>query len=254
MVVEKKYKISKEWLREKYWEEEKSLSEIAEQTQACMGTIHNRFKEFDIPRRSFSESQRLSKGNKTDLSDFQLRYIEGLLMGDGSISLGTSKNACQFHYDDKHKEFIQFISKKLERWGIKQTGSIFEKHSNNENPCYSYETCLYPLFLKLREKWYLNGKKRIPEDFKITPIHLKNWYIGDGHFCSRDKIPDISAYNFQKSLPLIINQLSELGIKSGLRENGYRLIIRAESRDRFFKYILSEDSRIPPCYKYKFPN
>jgi hypothetical protein len=36
--------------------------------------------------------------------------------------------------------------------------------------------------LPYRQRWYPQGIKIIPKDFKITPLSLYHWYIGDGSF------------------------------------------------------------------------
>jgi len=57
--------ITKVWLREKYWEEGLCLSEMGLLAGVSLDTIWKRMKTFGIPRRTLSEAQRLSRGEKS---------------------------------------------------------------------------------------------------------------------------------------------------------------------------------------------
>ena len=51
--------ITKKWLKEQYWDNKKSLKEMAEKTTVSYQTIYRLMKKWDIPRRSTSEANKV---------------------------------------------------------------------------------------------------------------------------------------------------------------------------------------------------
>jgi len=127
----------------------------------------------------------------------------------------------------------------------------------------------------LWKKWYIKApkyfkgklyQKHIPDDFELTPINLKYWYLGDGSITKQRKINysqviRLSSYDLPKSKlqSIIIPQLMEkIKIeKIHLREDrrkvcgdyGYYIEIPARYAQQFLNYI----GECPvDCYKYKW--
>lgn len=237
-------------LRKKYLDEEKSLREIAKELEACLGTVCKWMKKCDIPRRDSGKAQHVAKRHSVDLTDYQKRYIEGLILGDGYVN--GFKYAGSFYLGDSSKEYVKYLSEIFNDFGIKNDVS------ERANDFYLY-TKRYPIFKQFREQWYSEEGKRIPEDYKITPVSLLNWYIGDGfrskfrnEYNSEEVHVGIanSLFSSEKKKE-IIDQLSERGIKASLHRDGEITILK-DSQPAFFEFILQGGS-IPPSYEYKFP-
>jgi len=109
-------------------------------------------------------------------------------------------------------------------------------------------------------------QKHIPDDFVLTPVNLKYWYLGDGSITRQRKINysqviRLSSYDLPKSKlqSVVLPQLEKkLGIeKIHLMEDkrkvcgdyGYYILIPARYVQQFLNYI----GECPvDCYKYKW--
>lgn len=83
-MVVKLYK-NREWLEQKYNKEQLSDLQIAKLCRVYPGTIGVWRKKFNIVSRSHGESQNLATGNHCNLTKEAIEWINGELLGDGSI-------------------------------------------------------------------------------------------------------------------------------------------------------------------------
>ncbi|MBA7589311.1 hypothetical protein ES708_31393 [subsurface metagenome] len=209
--------------------------------------------------------QKISKANKGQiswntgynhciLSQEAIEWINGELLGDGCLQ-SCSPCSARFQYGSKHKEYINYISDVLESFGIKRSGKIHKKHHTDRGmDCYGYQykTLSYVELLPLREKWYLDGKKVVPRDIKITPVTLRQWHIGDGYLrkrkYGRPHIILATSGFLINDVDWLVEQIGNLGIKAK-RTPRLNIYISARSVKRFINYI----GECPvSCYQYKF--
>ncbi len=110
-----------------------------------------------------------------------LSVINGSLLGDACIKIDKGKYFT-FQYTAKDKKFLENLKKIFGAYEIRCW--ITENNPDIYQLCFYINTCPYPEFMHLREKWYKkqNGKtqKILPEDLELTPTTLFHWYIGDG--------------------------------------------------------------------------
>ncbi len=226
-----------------YWKENMTLQEIADLFNLSCSKVWRFFKREGILRRVTGSPR---KANYVNMTEEFVDFLNGLLLGDGCLTIGKAESAYYTH-GDKNKNYITWLSSKFEFFGIK--GKI-RKYKNKE--AYSFKSLHYYEFYKLAKKWYPNGKKMIPSDFFITPNSLKNWYIGDGNY-SDSPLIDSSIFSFE-SLIKISSELKNIGIKNTLNKfkDRTRIRISVNSIKQFFSYMLSMDNFIPSSYLYKF--
>lgn len=226
-----------------YWKESMTLQQIADLFDLSYSMVWGFFKRENILRRCTGSPR---KANCVNLTEEVEDFLNGLLLGDGCLTIGKAKSAYYTH-GDKNKEYIEFLSSKFKSFGIK--GKI-RKYKDKE--AYSFKSLHYYEFYKMAKRWYPNGKKLIPSNFLITPNSLKNWYIGDGNY-SNTPLIDSSNFSFE-SLIKISLELKDVGINNTLNEfkDRKRIRISTNSIKQFFSYILSVDNFIPPPYLYKF--
>ena len=134
-------------------------------------------------------------------------------------------------------------------------GFINSSSANNVN-AWCTKTKNYREFVQLRKKWYPEGKKTIPIDYKITPIGLFNWYIGDGSYYRRNnrssagsKVVICSQFDSNGKIRLA-KQMEMIGITNSVYPDC--IYIKSASRKSFFEYISNHQYSIPENYKYKF--
>ena len=87
-----------------------------------------------------------------------------------------------FNYTDKKEDHIKYISNILTKYKIKHN-----IYFNKNNECFQLQSETRPEFHKYYELFYgykdlneNNQKRKILPNITLTPIILKNWFIGDG--------------------------------------------------------------------------
>ncbi|MBA7562086.1 hypothetical protein ES695_02135 [Candidatus Atribacteria bacterium 1244-E10-H5-B2] len=248
----KQYK-DKKWLEKKYWEEELSTRAIQKICGVSNRTICKWLIKFNIPCRSRSKANHLGQANHCKLSQKAIEWMNGELLGDGSLRM-ISKYSALFAYTSKYKEYINYVSKILNFFGIKQGGKINKiYHKKYDTYSYHYVSHSYIELLPIYKKWYPNGKKIIPRDIKLTPLTLKQHYIGDGYLAyhrNRNTSIKLCTNGFPiEDIKFLVKKLAKLGLKVTGRPSDNTIGISAYSTKKFLNYI----GKCPVnCYQYKF--
>jgi len=244
---------NKNWLKQKYINEKLTLNNIAKICKVNLITIRYWMIKFNIPIRSKSESLHLVKTNHCNLSKKLIEWISGELLGDGCLNPSSIWSA-RFGYTSKYREYIQYISDTLKSFGIKQVGNI-RKYYHKEMNCYTYHyySLSYAELLTIYKKWYLNGKKNIPNDLELTPLILRQHFIGDGSIRHRkNRRPHIilATCGFPISnVEQLKEKINKLGFKTKRWISNNAIGISTYSTKDFLNYI----GKCPvKCYQYKF--
>jgi hypothetical protein len=239
---------NKKWLEQKYLKEKKSILEIA-----ALRNVSEFFVRYWLHKHNINVRPKGSAPNHLNLSERAVEFLVGLVLGDGSLDYHNGKTSACYRHSDKHKDYLEWLSRKLRDFGIKTTEKITKrKHiwGYSFSYTYAYRSKSYLALRALRDNIYQDGRKVIQKNLKIAPTIMFNWYIGDGTLCT-GKGCQICAFSFSVGeLIIIIKQLTDLGITCSINKQG--IYIWKESLYDFFDYILSSGLR-PPCYAYKFP-
>lgn len=230
-------------LKIEYFENLMSANDIAKKYNTTNGAVLNKLKRYNLQPRTLQESQSLKANYMTITKEFNL-FINGLLLGDGTIVYTTNKKSCWYGHSDKNKEYLEWLKYNFESFGIKC--SEIKPHTNNT---WSLKTKSYRNFTIIREKWYPDGKKKIPK-IDLSPVTLFNWYIGDGSYDKKSKSKKVvicSQFDENGKL-LMSNKLKKIGITNSVYPN----CIYIKNKKLFFEYILNHNYSIPESYKYKF--
>jgi len=151
-----------------------------------MEQIHDEFGllyQKTTSRKSFAEkcSVKLTPG----LSE----YLDGLLLGDGSVIFGKGKDKRAGRYSQdfavRYEEWALKVVADLKKFGIEcniqhrvRSGKIKEWTGDREIVTIISRT--YPCLAEVRNRWYPSGIKVVPENIELTPIVMGNWFLGDG--------------------------------------------------------------------------
>jgi len=250
----KQYK-DRNWLNKKYSIEELNTYQIAKLCNCSIFTIRYWMEKMNIKTRSRSEAFHLARGNHCNLSQKAREWIDGELLGDGCLR-SQSKYSANFSYGSKHLEYINYVSKILNSFGIKQAGNIQEcygKYGKYNTHSYHYDSLFYEELLPIRNRWYPDGHKKIPRDLKLTSLVLRQEMIGDGCLVHKKRCrPYIELCTCGFSIPdveWLVQQLIKLGFKA-IRQAGNNMIgISTSSTKQFLNYI----GKCPvQCYQYKW--
>jgi hypothetical protein len=250
---------SVEVLEELYVDKQLSLRQVADLYGANHRSVQGKLRRGGVRMRTREEAWAI-RANYLALSSESMMFLEGLLLGDGCLAIerNSSGKSVAYKHTDKHKSYILWLRGQLERFGFK-CGNIYQHKTTG---CYHITTSYYRgELLVLYNKWYpggkKNGKKKIPADIELSPNTLKHWYIGDGNYkpgingTRRNRSVTLAIKSDKDGRKLLTNKLNGLNIDASAHRDS--IYITAQGRPMFFKYMLSLDSYIPECYKYKFP-
>ena len=130
-----------------------------------------------------------------------------------------------------------------------------DKNTKEEYTSISFTTMQLPCFIEIYNTWYVNGKKRVPDNIMdiLTPVGLAHWIMGDG---SRHNLGlHLSVYAFTSDeVQLLINVLElKFGLKCSIHKHSTiggkpRIYIWQES---MIKLRLLVNNHIIPSMKYK---
>lgn len=250
----KKYR-NENWLKEKYLREGLSSTQIAKICDVYASTILRWLIKYDIKRRNNSYSVHIRENKNTvNLSYEAKQFIYGELLGDGHLTKG-SKYACLFSYASRHNEYLEWLSSKLNDFGIEQSNKIYERIIK-EKKYFQYFSKSYPELKEIRNIFYPDGIKIIPNKIEITPLLLRQWYIGDGSLIKPSKrrwngkpYIKIAALGFNREdLQNIITKINNIGLRCTLNKDKIIQFSVYSTKD-FLKY--AGDCPVK-CYQYKW--
>lgn len=180
-------------------------------------------------------------------SDKEKEVLTGCLLGDGHLSKPTG-NTSQFTYCSSEKEHTLFVYKFLKKLmvnecirGPKKYSSL-DKRTKKIYTRYTIRTKSNISFFKLRQLWYPNGVKIIPQNIKITSITMLFWYLGDGGLQTGERSQYIkigtdafSIENINEIIPQL-KKFSPIIYKIGEKKHP-RLYIKRNKIEDFFNFI-----------------
>lgn len=135
---------------------------------------------------------------EVNLSDEFQQHFTGFMLGDGYMSnRNKSKHSAQLIVSNVNPSYILAISGLLEREGIDHTVKIktIKGGFTGSRKSSGVFTKFYKTFMDLEGKWYETKSdgthfKIVPNDLKLTPISLLQWYIGDGYLVNLKGNPE----------------------------------------------------------------
>lgn len=247
---------NKEWLYHQYCENKLLQKDIAKICRVYHLTIKRWLVRLNITLRSMGENNHLKAVKHCQLSSKAIEWIDGELLGDAGLTEHTSYSA-RLGYGSKYREYIDYISKTLNSFGILQSGKIYKNKGGFGDVVYLYHSCYYEELLPINKSWYPQGKKIVPRNIKLTPLTCRHWYLGDGSLCyppSKKCNPYITMCTNGFSISdvkWLIKQLVDLGFKATRQSHNNTIRISTYSTQDFLKYI----GKCPvECYRYKWGN
>lgn len=197
-----------------------------------------------------------------NLTKRQKAIIIGTVLGDGYLQKTGAKNArLRLEHSIKQKDYLLWkvvqINKRLFR-GKPSHLTRTHPHSRKVYRYVRYQSNSTPILGKLREKFYQDGQKIIPEELSrllTQTLGLAVWYMDDGFYYPRDKCAYLYLGKVSQSEAMIAkNTLEEnFGLQCRIlnkREKGYALYFSPQ-QTRKLKSIIVE--HVLPEMKYKLP-
>lgn len=237
------------WLLEKYWKDKLSARRVAQRANVSHTTIYVYLKRYNICIRPQYYKTLSLASNHIQLTKEMIQWIEGELLGDGNLT-STSSLSATFRYTSKYWEYINYVANTLHKYGI-GNGKIRKE----KRDVFHYYSKRYIELKPLYDKWYPNRKKIVPKDLELTPLILRQWYIGDGCLVKPSKghgKPYVLLCTdgfWVNDVEWLIEKLCKLGFKSTRRSSDNRIYISTYLTPDFLDYI----GKCPvKCYRYKW--
>ncbi|MDD5245655.1 MAG: hypothetical protein PHU49_16725 [Syntrophorhabdaceae bacterium] len=171
------------------------------------------------------------KSNSVELSSEAVEFIDGELLGDGSLFSHSGRSA-SFSHTSMHYPYSHFVMEILSGYGLELSGGIYERSGDRSffprypdskgHPAYSIQTRSYLELLPLRRRWYPNEKKIAPADLTLTPLICRQWYLGDGHlYRGRGGLHiSLCTQGFaDRHITRLVNKLNEIGFCATMQSN-----------------------------------
>lgn len=262
-------KIDNAKLFQAFTKEGKFMKEIAQELGVNRNILAQRLRVLGVPSRNRSERNHLSRGHHLVLSKEATEFLEGELLGDGSLESRTPFSGCYSH-TSKHNEYMLWLREQLSQYGI-ETSRIYERRQSgehlaelNNNPklakrvyiSFGLTSKAYDGLRTLYEKWYPDGEKRVPLDLELTSLIARQWYIGDGslaHPRNGNAWIILCTQGFKKEEVLyLIKQLQIWGIKSTRQKSANSIYIGPRAVKKFLDWIGPCPHKIVSVYGYKW--
>ena len=246
---------SKELLEHHYLTLKQSCSQIGRFLNRSASAVEHWVMKYGIPLRSRSEAIHLATGAQVELSPNVVTFIEGELLGDGTL-FGASPWSARYCHGSKHAEYIEWLTDAFAAEGLERAGGG-GPYNPGFGAIYTYQTRDYAALRPLRDRWYPDGKKHVPADLILTPLRARQWYIGDGSYypTKPGHQAHIVIYTMGFAVPeveALVAQLNELGFLATRQPSSNVIHISAKSTADFLDWIGPCPEPIKDIYGYKW--
>jgi len=235
-----------------YWKEGISIEDISKRIGVSYGSLYRIMKTLEIKIRNHAEGNSYKQRKlreKVYLDNTIKEVLDGVMLSDGYID---PRGRLILPQVESHIDWLKWIKSILNRRNI-ECKIEKRKQSLSKLKTYQLRTLNYPFLIDERKRWYYNGRKIVPNDLKLTPLLLAQWFQGDG--CnSGEKYFRLSTNSFTLDEVYFLKELlkSDLNIDSNIykqRKGQYVIVVtKRESMRRFLTII---EPFILPSFQYK---
>jgi intein-encoded DNA endonuclease-like protein len=172
--------ISKEFLVERYYGEEKSIHDIAKELGVTYPVVRYWMKKLGVPWRDRNYAITLKNGHKFDESKrATLSYILGVLLGDGYVYSG-SRYDVRLNVAERDKNFALSFKKALEDIDLHPLEFVIKP----PRPKYSPQICVVAssyFFVKWYRNLMMDDIKTLVMENEETMVNfIKGFYESEG--------------------------------------------------------------------------
>jgi len=247
--------LTAEWLWREYWLLGKGQRQIAEENGLSPTAVYRLLRRHQIPARP-----RGIPPNHVALTPTAVAFLEGELLGDGCLVPTPRGHSVRYVHSSKFRDYIRWLADTLASFGIAPSGQIRQRSRHN-HAWYDFQTRSYRELRPLYDRWYPDGRKHIPDDLVITPLLLRQFFLGDGSCCRHGNGYQVylycNCYPWEEVAQLAEKIARAIAVKTDsiyVQSSPYGPRIyfgQAVVVQRFFDYI----GPCPiSCYQYKWPD
>lgn len=178
-----------------------------------------------------------------------LSIVFGSLLGDAHAEkrlagLGTR---ITFYQEDSHVDYLLYLHKNLADAGYCNNKiPVISKRLGNKGKLRKvvrFATWTYTSFNWIREVWYRDGVKRVPDCIEeyLTPLGLAIWIMDDGSKANKGLKFATNSFSHQDCLKLTAVLKKNFGLKASVHsagsENQFVIYIWKESMNQLRKIV-----------------
>ncbi len=184
-----------------------------------------------------------------NMSDVEKEIFDGIMISDGSLSKSriSARITLGFMYMETINRIIEDLPSIsfLKPWEYLTYNKKYNKHYKH----FFTKTNSFNDLLSEYERWYINGKKIIPSDIKLTNLMLYWWFVCDGYNTDNNVYLCTECYT-DNDLIIISEKLEKIGYRNSITS---RRRIRIYKKDSIaFLCNISKDTQIQNEYLYKW--
>jgi hypothetical protein len=177
-----------------------------------------------------------------NLTNIEKEVLDGIMISDGCLTSTTAISA-RLSLGFKYNETLEDIKTALSSIIFGPTNVV------NNGKSFHNKSKMYGDLLLENKRWYVNGKKIIPNDIKITKNLCYWWFIGDGYNSNENVYLCTDSFTKEENL-LLCSKFNELEFKCNLTSKNRIRFYKKDSIE-FLKWITPENG-IHQQYKYKW--
>lgn len=182
------------------------------------------------------------------LTSTQQSIVVGSVLGDGCVRHPKGRKSALFEVNHSY-QYREYVDWKYETLKEFVRTPPKKRKNNGKRIAYRFTTLSFPEMTQIYNRFYVNGKKIIPNDLYLDPVMVAVWFMDDG--CKSYNALYLNTQQFDRQSQEILMQcLDRLGIKSTLNKDKiyHRIRIRVESVPYFISLVRSY---IHPMFQYK---
>jgi len=194
------------------------------------------------------------------LSREQKSILFGTILGDAYLQKTGKKNArLRLEHGGDQKEYLLWKANKLGKFFQGKAKYLERVHpiSKRKYSYWRHQSQSTPYLGKLRNIFYPDGKKKIPEDLEkyLTPPMLAVWYMDDGYYYLRDRCSYLYLGNVSQGEAEIVTQvlLKKFDIVTRIKQKkkGYAIYFSPKETQKLKNLI---KNHILHQFNYKLPS
>lgn len=216
---------------------------------------------------NFGTPQPCTSRPRTSPVSIDLDWFDGWLLSDGSLGTYQGSKNARCGHSSSHRQYCEYVASHWRSFGLTHA-KIYDELQEAGNICYHILSHNHPSLTPQFQRWYPggNGDKRIPQDVRLSPVALREWYIGDGMLFQVNQAPALVCGSlleqemeflkgkleslFKVALGKFIDEGRETK-RGAIRGRCWKLYFKKEDSPAFFSYIGPSPL---PCYSYKWPS
>lgn len=182
------------------------------------------------------------------LTNVQESILIGSLLGDGTMRKKINAYL-EINHAYSQRILVDWIYTELKNLVL--TPPKWRKGNGNRE-AYRFFTRSLPVLTPFYDKFFINGKKIIPDNLKLNALSLAVWFMDDGSKSRSAIYLNTQQFSVKEQKKLIFILKDQFNLDSTLNKDKiyFRIRVRSESSKKMVKII---NKYILPDFRYKLP-